>query len=350
MAATALTQGHGGKSETFLSGGVEATTASGEATKVTSRPGGVEATTFSDEAQSGHVANDSYGTEEPGEKHEAWTGKEEQVAKENRAHTTVKRTRTASPDKRKRLECLVKARKALLEEGDEDMAKELSAKMKPSWAQHRPGRGLHAAERMREAQKPGPEQRPLPWEGIDKIPFTTQEGKEEKLKDESYRWTSTATAGYGAKRMYGASRLCKQEALAAWVTTHENTLDPAEVQRLRATYSLIVAHNAATFAAMDTTPKELEDTVREAFGVDIAKYGLPHKVEWANIHNAWLAAKVNHEVKTRVDAVAQAHGQPIQYPTKDWASMLFQFKTQYVLNIHEVKLPSQSYYYESFEE
>ena len=57
-----------------------------------------------------------------------------------------------------------------------------------------------------------------------------------KLKDGRYRWTSTATAWNGAKRMYGASRLCKQEALAAWMTTHENTL---EVQRLR----LIVAHS-----------------------------------------------------------------------------------------------------------
>ena len=103
------------------------------------------------------------------------------------------------------------------------------------------------------------------------------------------------------------------------------------------------------FAAMDSTAEELKDTVREAFGVDTAKYGLPHKVEWAKIHNAWLASKVNLEVKTRVDAVARAHGQPIQYLTKDWASMLFQFETQYGLNMHEAKLPSQSYY-ESFEE
>ena len=107
--------------------------------------------------------------------------------------------------------------------------------------------------------------------------------------------------------------------------------------------------NTAIFAAMDTTPEELKDTVHEAVGVDTAKYGLPLKVEWANIHNAWLASKVNLEVKTRVDAVARAHGQPIQYLTKDWASMLFQFKTQYGLNIHEAKLPSQSYH-ESFEE
>ena len=54
---------------------------------------------------------------------------------------------------------------------------------------------------------------------------------------------------------------------------------------------------AAILAAMDTTVEELEETVREAFGVDTAKCGLPHKVEWANIHNAWLAVKVNQEVK-----------------------------------------------------
>ena len=93
--------------------------------------------------------------------------------------------------------------------------------------------------------------------------------------------------------------------------------------------------NAANFAAMDTTPEEPKDTVRDAFGVDTTKYGLPHKVEWANIHNAWLAAKVNLEVETRVDAIARAHKQPIQDLTRDWASMLFQFKTQYGLNIHE---------------
>ena len=38
--------------------------------------------------------------------------------------------------------------------------------------------------------------------------------------------------------------------------------------------------NAATFAAMDTTREVLKDTFREAFGVDTAKHGLPHKVEW----------------------------------------------------------------------
>ena len=34
--------------------------------------------------------------------------------------------------------------------------------------------------------------------------------------------------------------------------------------------------NAAIFAAMDTTAEELKETVREAFGIDTAKCGLPH--------------------------------------------------------------------------
>ena len=55
--------------------------------------------------------------------------------------------------------------------------------------------------------------------------------------------------------------------------------------------------NAPIFAAMDTTAEEVKDTVREAFGSDTVKYGSPYKVEWANIHNPGLAAKVNHEVK-----------------------------------------------------
>ena len=41
--------------------------------------------------------------------------------------------------------------------------------------------------------------------------------------------------------------------------------------------------------------------------------------------------------------------QPIQYVTADWASMIFQFKQQYGMSIHDAKLPAQSYF-ESFEE
>ena len=83
MAATALTRGHVGKSATCLSGGVEATTASGEAETATSQSGGVEVTTCPDEAQSGHVANDSYGTEETGINTRSGQEQKEQVAKDS---------------------------------------------------------------------------------------------------------------------------------------------------------------------------------------------------------------------------------------------------------------------------
>ena len=59
--------------------------------------------------------------------------------------------------------------------------------------------------------------------------------------------------------------------------------------------------------------------------------------------------KVNQEVKSKVDAFARAYGQPIQYLTADWASVIFQFKQQYGMNFHDAKLPAQSYF-ESFEE
>ena len=59
--------------------------------------------------------------------------------------------------------------------------------------------------------------------------------------------------------------------------------------------------------------------------------------------------KVNQEAKSKVYAVARAHRQLMQYLAADWASMIFQFKQQYGMNIHDAKLPAQSYF-ESFEE
>ena len=72
----------------------------------------------------------------------------------------------------------------------------------------------------------------------------------------------------------------------------ENTLRAADIsEEVIAGFRVHKIKTAATFAAMDTIVEELKETVREAFGVDTAKYGLPHKVEWANIHNAWLSVK-----------------------------------------------------------
>ena len=50
---------------------------------------------------------------------------------------------------------------------------------------------------------------------------------------------------------------------------------------------------AAIFAAMDSTPEELKVTCKEAFHIDTVAHGISHKVEWANVHNTWLSARVN---------------------------------------------------------
>ena len=52
-----------------------------------------------------------------------------------------------------------------------------------------------------------------------------------------------------------------------------------------------VQKNASFLAAIDSTAEDLKDTCREASGIDCAKHGFLHKVEWANVQNASLLAK-----------------------------------------------------------
>ena len=70
-----------------------------------------------------------------------------------KAPTTLKRTRTATPDKRRRLECLITARKALVEASDEDMAKELSAKIENLLKQVQNEQKMKQLEAAREQAK-----------------------------------------------------------------------------------------------------------------------------------------------------------------------------------------------------
>ena len=74
---------------------------------------------------------------------------------------------------------------------------------------------------------------------------------------------------------------------------HENVTSAIRVQKIR---------NAAIFAATDSTAEELKDTCKETFFIDASEHGATNKVEWANVHHAWFAAKMNVEVKTKEDA------------------------------------------------
>ena len=83
-------------------------------------------------------------------------------------------------------------------------------------------------------------------------------------------------------------------------------------------------------------------------GIDPA-VGFSHTREMAKMVKAWNRAKIEAEVTTKVGAVAKAHGEPISMLKCDWVSLMTRFGDQHVDNIHETRLPAQSYF-ESFEE
>ena len=78
--------------------------------------------------------------------------------------------------------------------------------------------------------------------------------------------------------------------------------------------------------------------VTAGLGMDPA-VGFSHNLEMAKMVKAWNSAKIQAEVKTKVDAVAKAHG----------VSLMTRFGDQYGDNIHETRLLAQSYF-KSFEE
>ena len=90
-----------------------------------------------------------------------------------------------------------------------------------------------------------------------------------------------------------------------------------------------------------------KEAVTAGIGINPA-VGFSHSREMAKMVKAWNSAKVQAEVKTNVDAVAKAHGEPISMLKCDWVSLMTRFGDQHGDNIHETKLPAQSYF-ENFE-
>ena len=76
--------------------------------------------------------------------------------------------------------------------------------------------------------------------------------------------------------------------------------------------------------------------VSAGLGIDPAVW-FSHIREMARMVKAWNSAKIQAEVKTKVDAVAKAHGEPISMLKCDWVSLI----------IHETRLPAQSYFEEA---
>ena len=104
----------------------------------------------------------------------------------------------------------------------------------------------------------------------------------------------------------------------------------------------------AVFVALNRTVEGITDTLKEAFGVDPSK-GFVHKRELAQLIAAWEECKIQSETKSKVDAVARAHGEPISHLPADWESIMKGFKQKHGANIPEYYLPCQSFF-EAFEE
>ena len=101
------------------------------------------------------------------------------------------------------------------------------------------------------------------------------------------------------------------------------------------------------FVALYHTVEGFKETVTAGLGIDPAA-GFSHSREMAKVIKAWNSAKLQAEIKTKVDAVAKAHGEPVSMLKCDWISLMTRFGDQHGNNIHESRLPAQSYF-ESFE-
>ena len=106
-------------------------------------------------------------------------------------------------------------------------------------------------------------------------------------------------------------------------------------------------HDREIFSSLEMNEEKFRDTIASACGIDNTNF--EHKLEIAKLVKAWRTSSLQAEVKSKVDAVQKAHGEPIQMLSEDWASLMRQFKEKIGRNIHASKLPAQSYY-EAFQE
>ena len=129
------------------------------------------------------------------------------------------------------------------------------------------------------------------------------------------------------------------EALLRSGNIHEDVIMACRVQDIL---------DREVFVSLHHTVEGFKEAVTAGLGIDPA-VGFSHSREMAKMVKAWNSAKVQAEVKTKVDAVAKAHGEPISMLKCDWISLRTRFGDQHGDNVHESRLPAQSYF-ENFEE
>ena len=98
------------------------------------------------------------------------------------------------------------------------------------------------------------------------------------------------------------------------------------------------------FVSLHHSVEGFKEAVTAGLGINPA-VGFSHSREMAKMVKAWNNAKVQAEVKTKVDAARRAH-----LDVKcDWVSLTTRFRDQHGDNIHETRLQAQSYI-ENFED
>ena len=93
------------------------------------------------------------------------------------------------------------------------------------------------------------------------------------------------------------------------------------------------------FSSLEMNEENFRETIASSCGIDNTNF--EHKLETAKLVKAWRTSSLQAEVKSKVDAVQKAHGEP--------ACLIRQFKERFGRNIHASKLPAQSYF-EAFQE
>ena len=102
------------------------------------------------------------------------------------------------------------------------------------------------------------------------------------------------------------------------------------------------------FVSIISTEEVVPSSAKDAFGID-PSVGFAHKRELGKHQQAWSLAKVQTDVKLTVDAVLQAHGEPVAMLTGEWNTWMHSFKDKYGEEIDHSRLPSQSNF-EAFKE
>ena len=82
------------------------------------------------------------------------------------------------------------------------------------------------------------------------------------------------------------------------------------------------------FIALHHTVEGFMQAVSAGLGIDPA-VGFSHNREMAKMAKAWNSAKIQAEVKTKVDDFAKAHGEPVSVMKCDWVSLMTRFGDQH---------------------